>query len=170
MNGRVPIPDMPCSIVSPITSSASAHDVISAELQNTPVSDIFFSSRNINALHEGICNMVFNMSNGKYNIGRQSDQELKIIMRSFYLNSLRGGVPRFQDNIYPIDDPLEQTTLAKVRKLNKEVLDWSVPRIITNIQQYERYKQDVSKLPVPNELPAFVSSAGSKSNEFPSFF
>ena len=46
-------------------------------------------------------------------------------------------------NIYNSQDP---SIVNRVRSLNKLVLDWSVPRIISNIEQYERYKKDINFL------------------------
>jgi hypothetical protein len=177
-NGRVDI--MTQSSRSPVNyskfrtcdnpNSSDGYDIVSGNVSETPVSALFFSKTNMDALQKGICNRVFNQSDGKYNINKQSEIELKIIMRSFYLDSLRGGVPLFQDGIQPLDDPSGSSTVAKVKKLNEKVLDWSVPRIINNIRQFERYKSDVSNLPKTMERPSFVSSAGSKSLEFKPFF
>lgn len=151
-------------------NSADGYDIVSGNVSDTPISALFFSKTNIDALQRGICNRVFNQSEGKYNIGVQSETELKIIMRSFYLESLRGGVPLFQDGIQPLDSAAENSVVARVRKLNEKVLDWSVPRIITNIKQYEVYVSNVSTLPHTMQRPSFVSSAGSKSLEFKGFF
>jgi hypothetical protein len=146
-----------CLNTVPINST-SGSDVLSME--HTPVSALFFSKKNVDALQLGICNMVFNQSDGKYNIGPQSETDLKIIMRSIYLTSLQGTSPIDEDG----------SVIGKVRTLNQKVLDWSVPRIITNIKQFDRYKSDVSKIPIPMDRPAQVSSAGSKILEFQSFF
>lgn len=146
-------------------NSTGGSDLLSANIQHTPVSALFFSKKNIDALQLGICNMVFNQSEGKYNIGPQSEMDLKVIMRSMYLTSLRGGL---NGDIHPIAE--QSSVIDQVRKLNKQVLDWSVPRIVSNIKQFERYKSDVSKLPNPMDRPSLVSSAGSKVLEFQSFF
>jgi hypothetical protein len=150
-------------------NSSDGYDIVSGNLSETPVSALYFSKTNMDALQRGICNRVFNQSEGKYSIGKQSEAELKIIMRSFYLESLRGGVPLFQDGVQPLNNS-DNSTVARVRKLNEKVLDWSVPRIINNIKQFERYKSDVSKMPNVMDRPSFVSSAGSKSLEYQSYF
>lgn len=153
-----------------VPQSTDGYDIMSKNIAHTPVSSLFFSKTNIDALQKGISNRVFNQSNGRFNIGAQSETELKIIMRSIYFDSLRGGVPMLQDGLQSISDPNANTPLEKVKKLNQKVLDWSVPRIITNIEQFEKYKRDVSILPNPMDRPSFVSSAGSRSLEFQSFF
>ena len=156
---RVDKSDFSCYNTASVDSMGGS-DLLSANIQHTPVSYLFFSKKNVDILQLGICNMVFNQSDGKYNIGVQSETDLKIIMRSTYLTSLRG-------TSMPNDDG---SLLGKVRTLNKEVLQWSVPRIISNIRQFEKYKSDVSKLPNPMDRPSLVSSAGSKVLEFQSFF
>ncbi len=179
-NGRVNLltkgyPDYNTCKNSTVNDSTDAHDMISRNMEHTPVSSLFFSKQNINALQQGICNKVYNDSRGKYNIGKQSETELKIIMRSTYFNSLKNNFfIQFQNENYNgsanytgyDSDP----TVSQVRILNKAVLDWAVPQIITNIQQFEKYKQDVSMLPNPMDRPSLTSMAGTKSLEFQSFF
>ena len=156
--------------------SSDGYDIVSRDLGHTPVSALFFSRQNIDALQEGICNKVFNESNGRFRIGRQSETELKIIMRSIYFESLRVCTPGIMKQIQstnPLQKPIQQNkdvVLQQVRSLNQKVLDWSVHEILNNMQQFERYQEDVSKLPNPIDRPSFVSSAGSKSLEFQSFF
>jgi len=156
--------------------STNGYDIVAKDIGHTPVSALFFSQQNIEALQQGICNRVYNESRGNFNIGRQSEIELKIIMRSIYFDSLKNGNPNIMKEIQkssPLYSPLQTNNdivVAQVRELNKKVLDWSVPQILTNIQQFEKYKSDVSKLPNPIDRPSFVSSAGSKTLEMQSFF
>lgn len=156
--------------------SADGYDIVGRDIGHTPVSALFFSKTNIQALQQGICNKVFNESRGKFNIGKQSESELKIIMRSFYFSYLKEGdssILKDIQRVTPLENvlqPNKDIVLQHVRKLNQKVLDWSVQQIMTNIQQFEKYKSDVSRLPLPMERPSFVSSAGSKTLEFESFF
>ena len=144
--------------------SSDGYDIVATDITHTPVSALFFSKTNIDALQQGICNRVFNDSQGRFNIGRQSEIELKIIMRSMYFDSLKNGANTI------INDPRQNSVLEKVRRLNKSVLDWSVPRIISNIQQFEKYKADVSTMPNPMDRPSYLTSSGTKSLELQSFF
>ena len=158
--------------------SSSGLDIVSKTIGHTPVSSLFFSKMNIDALQKGICNKVFNLSDGKYNIGNQSESELKIIMRSFYFESLTKGFPNVMREIKKLNDqalniPVNhsyESVLEQVRNLNKSVLDWAVPQILTNIQQFDKYKEDVSKLPQPMDRPKFSSMSGTKSLELQTFF
>lgn len=146
------------------TESTDGFDVIPTTMEHTPISALFFSKTNIDALQQGIINSVYNQSDGKYNICKQDEIELKIIMRSMYLDSLRGGVSM------PSANWRNNSVLDKVRSLNKSVIDWSVPRIISNIQQYERYKKDINFYPEPMQRPSYLTLTGTRTLEFKSFF
>lgn len=145
--------------ISSDNTETDGYDIVSRTLEHTPVSALFFSKLNIEALHKGMCNLVYNKSRGKYNIDRQSDIELKIIMRSIYFNSLnKGNIQRYHASV-----------VEQVKQLNTEVLDWAVADILTNISQFEKYKNDVSLLPMPIERPSLLTTAGSKTLELQSF-
>jgi hypothetical protein len=161
------------------SSSASVKrdcDIVSNTEGHTPVSALFFSLKNINALQQGICNQVYNKSNGKYNVGKQSETELKIIMRSIYFESLSIGSPyvmqqiQRRSNTHEPLQPNSSIVIQQVRELNKKVLDWSVAKVLENVQQFDQYKKDVSTLPNPMDLPTLMSSSGRKTLEFQSFF
>lgn len=118
------------------------------------VSETFFSNKNIDIIQEGIINSVFNKTEGKYQIGRQSDQELIIVMRSIYFQS--GKNLNFNIN-------------EQVRELNTQVIRWCVTEIITNINQYMNYRVNVSTLPMPMERAQLSSQKGTKTLEIKSF-
>lgn len=154
MNGRVDL----SSSVAPFqlfeetnTSAKSFAGSGGAGLANrakTPVSDVFFSEENVDALHEGIRYQVYVQSNGKHTIGRQSDVELGIVMRSVYLE--------YSKNL-PFD------VLGQVRELNSIVLKLTVPKIVREVDMYVAYRRDISTLPVPLERAQNVSRAGTRS-------
>ena len=97
-------------------------------------------------------------------------------MRSFYFESLQNGSSfimqeiQKQNNVTNVLQPNCDIVLMQVRELNKKVLDWSVGEILTNLQQFDKYKRDVSMLPDPIDRPTLMSSAGNRSLEFQSFF
>ena len=55
------------------------------------VSELFFSRDNIDIIQEGIIKSVYLRSNNEYKIGKQSEQELTIIMRSIYFQNSKIG-------------------------------------------------------------------------------
>lgn len=123
------------------------------QLARSPLSDLFFSSQNIEALQQGIRYRIYTETSGKYVIGRQSDQELRIIMRSVYYQ-------------YARNDGTD--CVAQTRELNAIVLDWAVPEILSNLLQYQVYKKDASTLPIPLDNAQNMSRKGTKSLELKS--
>jgi hypothetical protein len=115
--------------------------------QPTQLNSLYFSRKNIDALQQGIRNLVAEKTQGKSVIGKQSEVELQIVMRSVYL----------EHGKYQPDNILEQ-----VRELNKRVLDFCVPRIIEEIRMYNYYKEDISRLPIPLDRGEFSSSKGTR--------
>jgi hypothetical protein len=130
--------------------SENGNNIISRTNAQTRVSELYFSNGNVNMLQQGIINKIYNITNGVYLIGKQSDSELKIIMRSIYYQ-------------YSKNNP--EKIIEQVKELNTKVLDWAIPEILSNIKQHEHYKKDVSTLAYPNERPIFISQKGTKSNE-----
>lgn len=114
-------------------------------VQPTSLSDLFFSKLNRDALQLGLQRLVY--KDTKKIIGRQSDVELEIIMRSVFLQ-------------YARHMPFE--VVEQVRELNARVLDYAVPRVVREIQQNATYRADIQRLPVPMERSQNVSSAGTK--------
>lgn len=118
------------------------------------LSNIYFSCNNIDVLQDGIRYKIYQLTNGKHVIGRQSDKDLKIVMRSIYL--------QYSKN-------LNTDIIGQVRKLNAMVLDWCVHEVFSNLQQYDKYLIDVSTLPTPMERSQLMTSKGNKSLEMKSF-
>jgi hypothetical protein len=109
------------------------------------LSELYFSQTNVDAVQQGIRYGVFKQT-GK-TIGEQSVTELKIVMRSIYLQYAR----------HRAGEVLQET-----RELNKRVLDFCVKQIVDEIGIYEHYKADISRLPEPLARSTNVSSAGTR--------
>ena len=92
-------------------------------------------------------NLVATKTNGKHIIGNQSENELMIIMRGIYLE--------YGQNL--LTNVVEQ-----VKDLNRKVLDFSVPRILVDLEQYEQYVKDASQVHIPMERSTNVSNKGNK--------
>ena len=90
---------------------------------------------------------VWTASGGKYQIGDQSTTELMVLMRAIYLQN-----GKFLD--YQISE--------QVKELNRLVVDFALPKITTEIEQYVSYLKNMEYLPQPIPLPINVSSAGTK--------
>lgn len=118
-------------------------------IQPTALTQLFFSKVNMDRIQNQIRYKVYIVSNGEYVIDRQSDTELEIVMRSVYL--------QYSQN-------LNCRLAEQVDNLNKLVVDWAVPRIMSELQEYQRYLKDINQLPVPIELPTNVSQNGTRNN------
>lgn len=125
-------------------------DIIQTLQERNPVLDYYFSKKNLDHMQNLVQRLVYEKSDGAYRISRQSDTELLTVMRSIYLttplNHWATG-PAFKEEI---------------AKLNKNVLDWVIPRLLVNIQQYLGFRRDQSDNILPIDRPAFNSSAGTK--------
>lgn len=130
---------------TPLNNNHFRKTAISHTIENNELSNVFFSQNNIDVLQEGIRYVVY--KNSQHIISRQSEMELKIIMRSTYL--------QYSHN-------LPYNILEQVKSLNQKVLDFVVPRIISEIGQYIYYIKDISSQPIPMERSKNVSSAGTK--------
>ena len=131
-------------------SSENSTNIISRNMNCTDVSSIFFSDKNIELLQYGIRNKILNSTNGKYNIGKQSDIDLKIIMRSIYFQHGKNA----PNNIN-----------TQVLDLNTRVIEWCVPEILSNIKQSEHYIMDISRLPIPLDRSTLPSQKGLRTLE-----
>jgi hypothetical protein len=123
------------------------HSAIKNIHSENPLSTLYFSSENIDILQNGVRYSVYKKSNNQFIIGIQSMNDLMIIMRSIYL--------QYAQNLpYNI---IEQT-----KDLNSKVLDYTVPTILRELNQFIHYKKDISKLPMPMEHAENVSMKGTK--------
>ena len=116
--------------------------------EKSPVGELFFSKKNVDALHEAIRYQVFLKSNKRHVIDRQSDTDLIIVMRSIYLENAKH---------------LSYDIVGQVRRLNVLVLNEVVPKIMREIDMYITYIDDISRNPVPMPRSVLTSSVGTKS-------
>jgi hypothetical protein len=149
LNGRVDATNKSTLNIDRARVKASEHqiNVISRNLDCTEVSKVFFSIDNIDLLQRGIRNKILNDTDGQINISRQSDDELEIIMRSMYFQYGKNSKYNIKEQIL---------------ELNTRVLEWSVPEIISNVKQSQKYLQDISTMPVPLERSTLPSKKGTK--------
>jgi len=137
-------------------SSNDHQDVASEALygiqQTTPFSIAFFSEQNQTILQNAIRKSVWEKT--QFLIDNQDPLQLQLIMRSIFL----------QYSVHQPDHIPEQ-----IQRLNDMVLEYSIHRVLTNLQQYLTYKEDVSHLPIPLEYGTNVSKDRHKSLEYKPF-
>ena len=126
-------------------------NIISNIVVPNALSRTFFSNDNVERLQRQIIQEVYRVSNKQ--IGKQSYQELQIIMKSMYLQYGRN---------LPTD--IEEQVLV----LNKYVIDECVRIIVPNVLQYNKYLEDITS-PIPI-MPRSqnVSNKGTKWGDFSS--
>jgi hypothetical protein len=123
-------------------------------LQHNPLAHVFFSHENIEKLQQNIRYIVWIKSCKKHIIDRQSDEQLKIIMRSIYLQHSK-------------NQPLNIT--AQVDELNIKVLHFCVPKILSEIEGYLSYRKHIEEGYAPMPRSQNVNSKGTKVLEMRSF-
>ncbi len=135
-------------------NTEKATNVISRNTTNSTIADIYFSNDNIEYLQNQIIKEVYRYSDNKYKIGKQSYNELKIIMRSYYLQYSKNLPTKIEEQI---------------QTLNNMVIEWSVNNIINNIKQHDIYLETISTLPIPIERSQLPSQKGTRTLEIKSF-
>jgi hypothetical protein len=159
-NGRVDLlSPMPAFQVKPRedardTTGSFAQQGLQGQIAPNPISNLYFCPNNVDVLQDGIRYKVWMQTNKQYVIGRQSDQELRVVMRSIYFQYAKH---------------MPGDVVGQVRALNAKVLEWVVPEVISNLRQYERYRQDASQMPVPLAHPPLMTQKGTKTLELKRF-
>jgi hypothetical protein len=110
----------------------------------SPIAQLYFSKENVDLIQDMIRYQVYEQSNKQHTIGRQSDTELKIIMRHFYLT-------------YGKNQPNNLT--KQVAELNTYVVNECVPMILSSVEQYLSYRIRITQNPVPLEHAQNMSSS-----------
>jgi len=143
------VPDAAGFLYPTQTEERFAGDMLRGNWDHSALSDAFFTRKNAMALQTAIKKEVYRMSGSKkYLIDDQDVDELKMIMRAMYLQ-------------YAKNQPFNIE--GQIQELNKLVVEWAAPRIMSEVNQYQHYLNDISHLPVPMEHPTHLSSAGTKS-------
>lgn len=129
-----------------------AGDMLRGNWDHTVLSDTFFTRKNVDRIQEEIKKEIYRMSGPKkYVIDDQDVDELKMIMRAMYLQYARNDKFNIE---------------GQMNELNNLVVKWSAPRIMSEIEQYNYYLNDISHLPIPLPQPMSMSSAGTRSLPF----
>ena len=161
MNGRVnliqPNTSKQFSLYDKIPVGRPTHyeNALKGQQETTMLSKVYFSRENIEIVHNAIRAGVHKKSNGRYVIGPQNIDTLKIIMRSIYLQNA-------------VNKPCHIT--KQIEELNKMVVDYAVPQVLGEVEAYVKYKYDVSTLAMPMQRPSYLSTAGSNTLELKPFF
>jgi hypothetical protein len=130
-------------------------DMVGHLHKETPLNKIYFSQQNIDFLQSEIQKQVNIMSGGKYNIDRQSEDDIKIIMRSYYL-------------MFGKNDP--NFVERELQDLNSRVVGYCSAKIYSEVDFYMFYRNDIADFAAPIANPTNVHVYGSRTGELKSFF
>lgn len=96
--------------------------------ETTTLNQAFFSRKNMTLIQDNIRYNVYLKTDKKHVIGKQSEVELEIIMRSIYLQH---------------SPNLPNQTKEQIKYLNDLVTNWCVEKIIPELYQYLGYLKEV---------------------------
>lgn len=131
-------------------------DVLRGNWEQNTLSSAFFSLPNFARIQKSIKSEVYKRSGDKkWVIDEQSADELQIIMRAMYLQYAKNLPTNIED---------------QVADLNNIVVEWAVPKIMSEVEQHFYYLRDISEMPKQMAHPVSVSSAGTKSFDLTHFF
>jgi hypothetical protein len=119
-------------------------------LQASGLTNEYFSANNINHVHQLIKERVYEISNKKYLIDNQSRDELKIIMKSIFL----------QNSTF-------SQSKDEINRLNEMVVAEAARIIYTELLSYLKYKEDASTLVKPMSRPAYLHNDNSIKYQLP---
>lgn len=111
-----------------------------------PVGKLFFSSKNVSRLQKQIRDAIYEKTNHQYKLeDDQASTDLIIAMRGVYM----------EQGAYQSENIVRQ-----VKQLNKKLVDYVLPDMITNIKQFYAYQKDINEPIKPIDRPMNVCNAG----------
>jgi hypothetical protein len=163
-NGRLPLSDSEEKLPIPRGTLYTADEpmmvsqLVAENIQyrhsNTPLNTVFFSESNKANLQQKIHDEVLELSKGEYNLGPQSEADLLLIMRSYYLQYAKNN----PDNV-----------AVELDQLNQRVVAYSSNRIMVEITAYKRFRKDILDFPEPIAHPMDMHIFGTRTGELKSF-
>jgi len=112
-------------------------------IQETPLSNLFFSDMNTQTIQWTIRYRIFKEKNKT--ISFQSENDIFIIMRSIYLQYANSVVN-------------SSSMLENIKTLNKMVVDYAVKNVGDQLDQYGNYIDKISNAPIPLAHPSYQNS------------
>jgi hypothetical protein len=139
----------------PANQCSTYREPLVGQINETPLTQAYFSEDNINIIQNGIRAGVYRKSNGQYTIGSQDCDSIKIIMRGIYLQ-------------YSINQPTDISN--QIEDLNDMVLNYCIPKVYLEAQGYLKYLSDVSTMAEPIAHPIMVSQKDKRNYKMPNWF
>ena len=148
----------PYSLYSPgpaLFDNTHRQDLVGHIHKETPLNAVFFSQSNLEHIQQAVHAQVMMMSGGKYSIDRQNEDDIKIIMRSYYL-------------MYGKNNP--KMVAEELEDLNRRTIGYVSGKVFSEVDFYMFYRKDIESFAPPIANPTNVHVYGSRSNELKSFF
>lgn len=140
---------------TPVFPQDNRRELVGHIHKETSLNKIFFSESNVEKLQQDIHDQVHAMSGGKYRIDRQNDDDLKIIMRSYYL--------MFGEN-----NP--QRVAEELASLNSRVVGYAAGKVYSEVDFHMFYLQDLEEFAPAIANPMNAGVRGTRTGELKSFF
>lgn len=144
-NGRIvmhePDPKIRFSMIERVAVKNKAtefREALTGTLEDNDFSRAYFSAENVQIIQNGIRAGVYERSGQKFTVAPQNVDQLKIIMRSYFLKFADPGTSRVREEI---------------ASLNARVLDYCVREVYSAALSYKKYMDDVSSLVRPMDRP-----------------
>ena len=126
-----------------------AQDSLKGLQDDNLLSTVFFSPENIEIIQQRLIKGVFNASNKQYLIGKQSEQDLMVVMRAIYLQNATFATC---------------TNIAnQIDNLDNIVVNNLVPNIMSAVIFNREYLRTINNPIQPIDRPVNMSSSGNKS-------
>ena len=138
-----------------ILANDNRFDMIGHIHKETPLNKVFFSQENVNLLQSEIQKQVNVMSGGKYSIDRQNDDDLRIIMRSYYL-------------MFGKNDP--NFVEKELQDLNSRVIGYASAKVYSEVDFHMFYLNDIQDFAPAIANPMNPHVFGTRTGELKSFF
>lgn len=160
--GRLPLSDqesklsIPPAVLfapEPGMQSSVVKERIQYRHSATALNKRFFSAENMDTIQGMIQAAVRQMVNAT--IDRQSDVDLMLVMRSYYLQ-------------YAENNPLQ--TEEELQQLNERVVNFCANRIAVEVEAYRYYRKDILDFPAPIARPLDTHVYGTRTGELKRFF
>lgn len=130
-------------------------DLIGHQHKATPLNTVFFSEANVDRIQSEIIHQVSLMSGGKYRIDKQDEDQVKIVMRSYYL-------------MFGKNDPNKVS--EELQELNGRVVGYCAGKVYSEVDFHMFYRKDIEDFAPPIAGPMNTQVYGTRTGELKSFF
>jgi len=133
------------------TTSSPYNEALIGILETSTLSRVFFSPQNIDIIQNTLKRRVFELT--EKNIDSQPVHIIKVIMRNVFLQNSKHGCENIKEQI---------------SELNKIVITECLPKVLSGLHSYLKYREDISSLAMPMDRP--ISTYTNQKLEFTGFF